>query len=161
MHQHHHHVVSNIVMPHLQRELVRLGSWLCENAKTLNRDRRTYSSKTILVTQRASEFNLEIELKISFFVAFRFLSFHTARVIFRLGRAKLRGPLYPQEQTSPAGPVRSEKCQQRSLNRLNCAGEVNVDERCVRLSNCGFPKSDFKSLAMAKKVKSLAYNHKN
>src|SRR3979490_358414 len=42
---------------------VRFGSWLCENAKTLNRDRRSYSSKTVLVAQRASEFNLEIELK--------------------------------------------------------------------------------------------------
>src|SRR5258705_1689628 len=39
------------------------GSWLCENAKTLNRDRRSYSSKTVLVAQRASGFNLEIELK--------------------------------------------------------------------------------------------------
>jgi hypothetical protein len=42
---------------------VGLGSWLCENAKTLNRDRRSYSSKTVLVAQRASGFNLEIELK--------------------------------------------------------------------------------------------------
>jgi hypothetical protein len=42
---------------------VRLGSWLCENAKTLNRDRRSYSSKTVLVAQQASGFNLEIELK--------------------------------------------------------------------------------------------------
>jgi hypothetical protein len=41
----------------------RSGSWLCENAKTLNRDRRSYSSKTVLVAQRASGFNLEIELK--------------------------------------------------------------------------------------------------
>jgi hypothetical protein len=39
------------------------GSWLCENAKTLNRDRRSYSSKTVLVAQQASGFNLEIELK--------------------------------------------------------------------------------------------------
>jgi hypothetical protein len=39
------------------------GPWLCENAKTLNRDRRSYSSKTVLVAQRASGFNLEIELK--------------------------------------------------------------------------------------------------
>jgi hypothetical protein len=45
------------------RSYVSLGSWLCENAKTLNRDRRTYSSKTVLVAQRASGFNLEIELK--------------------------------------------------------------------------------------------------
>jgi hypothetical protein len=42
---------------------VRSGSWLCENAKTLNRDRRSYSSKTVLVAQSASGFNLEIELK--------------------------------------------------------------------------------------------------
>jgi hypothetical protein len=44
-------------------EHVWYGSWLCENAKTLNRDRRSYSSKTVLVAQRASGFNLEIELK--------------------------------------------------------------------------------------------------
>jgi hypothetical protein len=42
---------------------VRFGSWPCKNAKTLNRDRRTCSSKTVLVAQRASGFNLEIELK--------------------------------------------------------------------------------------------------
>src|SRR6266404_2865299 len=41
----------------------RIGSWLCENAKTLNRNRRSYSSKTVLVAQRASGFDLEIELK--------------------------------------------------------------------------------------------------
>src|SRR2546425_5446069 len=41
----------------------RYGSWLCENAKTLHRDRRSYSSKTVLVAQQASGFNLEIELK--------------------------------------------------------------------------------------------------
>ena len=46
-------------------------------------------------------------------------------------------------------------------NRLNSASEVNVDAHCARLSNWGFPKSDLKSLAMAKKVKSLAYNRKN
>jgi hypothetical protein len=44
-------------------KIVRYGSWLCENAKTLNRDRRSYSSKTVSVAQRASGFNLEIELK--------------------------------------------------------------------------------------------------
>lgn len=42
---------------------VRLGSWLCENAKMLNRDGRSYSSKTVLIAQRAGGFNLEIELK--------------------------------------------------------------------------------------------------
>jgi hypothetical protein len=43
-------------------ENVSYGPRLCENAKTLNRDRRSYSFKTALVAQRASEFNLEIEL---------------------------------------------------------------------------------------------------
>jgi hypothetical protein len=47
----------------MKRVRARYGSWLCENAKTLNRDRRTCSSKTVLVAQRASGFNLEIELK--------------------------------------------------------------------------------------------------
>jgi len=40
-----------------------------------------------------------------------------AWVIFGLGRTQLRGPLYPQEQTSPAGPVRSEKCHMRKWHR--------------------------------------------
>ena len=50
-------------LPAVRLPTVRFGSWLCENAKTLNRDRRSYSSKTVLVAQRASGFNLEIELK--------------------------------------------------------------------------------------------------
>ena len=54
---------------------VRLGSWLCKNAKTLNRDRRSCSSKTALVLQLASEFNLEAELKNIILVAFRFFEF--------------------------------------------------------------------------------------
>jgi len=39
------------------------GSWLCENAKALNRDRRSCSSKTVLVAQSASGFNFESDLK--------------------------------------------------------------------------------------------------
>ena len=34
-------------------------------------------------------------------------------VKLRSPSAQLGSPLYPQEQTSPAGPVRSEKCQER------------------------------------------------
>ena len=34
--------------------------------------------------------------------------------VFGLGRALLRGPLYPQEQTSPTGPVRSASCQEET-----------------------------------------------
>jgi hypothetical protein len=54
---------------------VAVGSWLCENAKTLNRDRRSYSSKTALVAQLASEFNLKVELKNIILVTFRFFEF--------------------------------------------------------------------------------------
>ena len=35
----------------------------CVKTQYVYRDRRTCSSKTVLVAQRASEFNLEIELK--------------------------------------------------------------------------------------------------
>jgi hypothetical protein len=42
---------------------VRSGSRLCENGKTLNRDRRSCSSETALVPQRRSGLNLEAELK--------------------------------------------------------------------------------------------------
>src|SRR6185369_4835644 len=35
---------------------------MCENAKTLNRDRRSYSSKPALVAQGASGLNLEVGL---------------------------------------------------------------------------------------------------
>jgi hypothetical protein len=52
-----------ILVDHNATANVRFGSWLCENAKTVNHDRRTCSSKTVLVAQRASGFNLEIELK--------------------------------------------------------------------------------------------------
>jgi hypothetical protein len=64
---------------------VRFGSWLCENAKTLNRDRRSYSSKTTLVAHLASEFNLEVELKNIILVAFRFFEFLHSQGQKRLG----------------------------------------------------------------------------
>jgi hypothetical protein len=66
---------------------VRYGSWLCKNAKTLNRDRRSCSSKTALVVQLASEFNLEVELKNIILVAFRFFQFlHSQGHSHRFGR---------------------------------------------------------------------------
>src|SRR5215467_11776303 len=52
-----------------------LGSWPCENAKTLERDRRSYSSKTVLALKLASAFNLEDELKNVILVASRSLAF--------------------------------------------------------------------------------------
>ncbi|WP_210419240.1 hypothetical protein, partial [Bradyrhizobium sp. NAS80.1] len=35
------------------------GSWLCENAKALERDRRSYSSKAVLALRLARGFNLD------------------------------------------------------------------------------------------------------
>src|SRR3982074_2717465 len=40
--------------------------------------------------------------------------FSTASVIFGLGRAQLRGPLYLDERTSSGRPGMSEKCQERT-----------------------------------------------
>jgi hypothetical protein len=57
------HELARAPQQALLRQDVRFGSWLCENAKALDRDRRSYSSKAALVVHRASGFNLEIELK--------------------------------------------------------------------------------------------------
>jgi len=54
---------------------VRFGSWLCENAATLNRDRRTYSSKVFFEAQLESELNLGTKLKNIILDAFRFSEF--------------------------------------------------------------------------------------
>jgi hypothetical protein len=54
---------------------VRSGSWLCENAKALNRYRRSYSSKTVSGIQFENTFDLEIELKNVILVAFQFFAF--------------------------------------------------------------------------------------
>jgi hypothetical protein len=57
------------------RDDVGNGSWLCENAKALDRYRRSYSSKTVSGIQFENTFDLEIELKNVILVAFRFFSF--------------------------------------------------------------------------------------
>jgi hypothetical protein len=49
---------------------VRVGSWLCENAKTLDGDRRSYSSKTVLAIELASTLNIKNELKNVILAAF-------------------------------------------------------------------------------------------
>lgn len=40
-----------------------IGSWLCENARTLDGDRRSYSFTTVLAVEPAGASNLENELK--------------------------------------------------------------------------------------------------
>jgi hypothetical protein len=51
------------------------GSWLCENAKSHNGGRRSYSSETALGFQLASVFNLKSELKNFILVALRSSAF--------------------------------------------------------------------------------------
>ena len=77
-----------------------------------DRERRSYSSSEALAVKRASEPNCRYDPRSKFRCVSEIYSFHTARVIFGSPGAQLGRPLYPQEQTSPAGPVRSEKCQE-------------------------------------------------
>jgi len=58
--------------------------------------------------------------------------------------APLGSPLYPQEQTSPAGPVWSEKCHQpkSALVTLRSASPSNSDiARCCRRSTSSAARS--------------------
>src|SRR5437588_3738724 len=50
--------------------------------------------------------------------------------------AQLGSPLYPQEQTSPAGSVRSEKCQQRTFLSVR----ERTNSRCSNESIACTPK---------------------
>ena len=78
---------------------VRVGSWLCENAKTLNRNRRSYSSKTVLVAQRASGFNLEIELKNIILRRVSIFEFLHSQGQTRKCNSALRCPVFTQQRT--------------------------------------------------------------
>src|SRR5882724_7823682 len=54
---------------------VRVGSRLCENTKAINRDRTSYSFKTVSCAHIASAFNFEIEIKNIILVALRTFEF--------------------------------------------------------------------------------------
>src|SRR5437016_11233613 len=73
--------------------------WPCENAKTLNRDRRTCSSKTVLVAQRASGFNLEIELKNIILRRVSIFEFLHSQGQTRKSNSALRCPVFTQQRT--------------------------------------------------------------
>src|SRR5262245_17173764 len=51
------------------------GPRVCENAKTLNRDRTSYSFETVLAAHIASPFNFEIELENIILVTLRVFEF--------------------------------------------------------------------------------------
>jgi len=105
----------------LANQRVRFGSWLCENAKTLNRDRRSYSSKTVLVAQQASGFNLEIELKniilrrVSIF-EFLHSQGHRRTSTRATGKSALH-PLIGHRQPSRSGP---KSARSRHPDQLIC-----------------------------------------
>jgi hypothetical protein len=71
---------------------VRFGSWLCENAKTLDGNRRSYASKTVLVLKLESALNSKDELKNVILAAFRSFAFLHSQ-----------GHSRPTLVTSPAG----------------------------------------------------------
>jgi hypothetical protein len=60
--------------------VVRSGSWLCENANTLERDRTIYSSKTVAPLNIAIAFDLDGDLEnVILVVVLIFLVFCTAK----------------------------------------------------------------------------------
>ena len=81
------------------------GSWPCKNAKTLNRGRRSYSSKTALVALLASKLNLEIELRNIILVAFRFFEFLHSQGKTRTSSLGAARPLPPSADIGPGGQV--------------------------------------------------------
>ena len=62
---------------------VAFGSWLCENAKTLNNDRKSHSSETVLDLQIEIAFNLRIEMENVIPIGFRFFAFSHSQGHFR------------------------------------------------------------------------------
>src|ERR1700751_1802362 len=78
---------------------VRFGSWLGENAKALDRYRRSYSSKTVSGIQFENTFDLEIELKNVILVAFRFFAF-----LHNQGHSRPKSTI----QVTSAYPLRAE-----------------------------------------------------
>jgi hypothetical protein len=59
----------------LKADHFRNGFWLCENARTPDSDRRSYSFKTVSTVKLASTFNLKRELENVILAAFRSFAF--------------------------------------------------------------------------------------
>jgi hypothetical protein len=98
------------------------GSWLCENAKPLNRDRRSYSSKTVSVAQRASGFKLEIELKNIILRRVSIFEFLHSQGQRRPSGAADLGLFTPQQRTSEDCRSTSEKCQDQKSSQRDGSG---------------------------------------
>ena len=92
---------------------------------TLNRDRRTCSSKTVLVAQRASGFNLEIELKNIILRRVSIFEF-----ICRRHGSALPSPLCPSEQTSKLSANKSASGRLRH-QRFVTSGQQTLASRDI------------------------------
>jgi len=98
------------------------GSWLCENAKTLDGDRRSYSSKTALTVKRASELNLTNEPKNVILAAFQSFAFlHSQGSKGDLADPSGVSPRYPRNLTSGHSPRMSATGHKRSVSASNQA----------------------------------------
>jgi hypothetical protein len=100
----------------LKADHFRNGSWLCKNPKTLNRDRRSYSSETALVVRLAMEFNFKNELKNIILVAFRYFEFlHSQGQKRHFDRLPFTSGL-PHQRTLSGSVGMSQTCQQPSFS---------------------------------------------
>jgi hypothetical protein len=97
-----------------QGSLVRVGSRPCKNSD-VELARRKFVS--IALNKKRSDLPVIVgrRKERKQFCAFSARArFHLAWVIFGLGCAQVRGPLYLDERTSSGRPGRSEKCQERT-----------------------------------------------
>jgi len=80
------------------------GSWLCENAKRFDGDRRSYSSKTVVTVKLASELNFKNELKNVILAACRSFAFLHSQVITGNALIERKILLSPQQPKGDLGP---------------------------------------------------------
>jgi len=78
-------LVLAVVLPAMSE----LGSWLCENARTLGGDRTSYSLMTVFAVKRANALNLENELKNVILAEFRSFAFLRSQGQHRASRRRL------------------------------------------------------------------------
>jgi hypothetical protein len=101
------------------RALVRFGSWLCENARTLGGDRTSYSFKTVLAVKLASALNLEnYELQNVILAEFRSFAF--------LHSQGHKLPRRPRDAISGLPPKADLNGIHSSLEFMPCGGGVRA-----------------------------------
>src|SRR4029079_19263199 len=113
--------------------MTRFGSWQCKNARTLQGDRRNYSSRTALACRFASAFTAEGELKNAILAAFRSFTFSHAQ---------------GQNQTQwsdclwPIVGFRTARSQQTFLARPRGEDPPDISPRVQRVDKARYNPSD-------------------